>query len=364
MKHEKIRWNILIVDDVPFNIKTLKAILSGSYELFIATNGCDALEIAASVPIDIILLDIVMPVMDGYETCRHLKANASTADIPVIFLTTEDRVTDEAKGLMLGAADFITKPIHPIVVKARIRTQVTLIEARNVLLNQNKKLERMVEDRIFQLRTLQDAAMVAMGSLAETRDPETGNHIRRTQYYVKALATQLRNHPVFCEFLTSDVIELLYKSAPLHDIGKVGVPDRVLLKPGKLTSEEFEEIKKHPVLGYKAILDAEKMLDNSQTPFLRLAKEITLLHHERWDGTGYPKRLSKDEIPISARLMAIADVYDALTSKRVYKPAFSHEMAKKIINEDNGQMFDPDIVEAFLKIEEQFQEISIKFADS
>lgn len=363
MGNDDTKWSILIVDDVPINIKTLKAILTRNYDLFIATNGRDALEIVESVPIDIILLDIIMPGMDGYETCRRLKANPSTADIPVIFLTTEDRVSDEAKGLMLGAADFIIKPIHPIVVKARIRTQITLIEARKVLLDQNKQLERMVEERTFQLRTLQDAAMVAMGSLAETRDPETGNHIRRTQYYVKALATHLRSHCNFCDFLTFDVIELLHKSAPLHDIGKVGVPDRVLLKPGKLTCEEFEEIKKHSVLGYKAILEAEKMLDHSQAPFLRLAKEITLSHHERWDGTGYPMKLSKNEIPISARLMAVADVYDALSSKRVYKPAFSHERSRKIIVEESGQMFDPDIVDAFIMIEEQFQEIAIKFTD-
>ncbi|MBF8272328.1 MAG: two-component response regulator [Magnetococcales bacterium] len=358
---EKLK--ILIVDDSPGNIKTLKAILAESYQLFIATNGYDALEIAASTPIDIILLDIVMPEIDGYETCRRLKADTSTADIPVIFLTGEDRILEEAKGLMLGAADFILKPIHPIIVKSHIRTQVTLIEARNALLNQNKRLEYMVEERTLQLRTLQDAAMVAIGSLAETRDPETGNHIRRTQYYVKALVNHLRNLPNFCNYFTSEVTDLLLKSAPLHDIGKVGIPDRILLKPGKLSIEEFEEIKKHPVLGYKAILDAEKMLDESQTPFLRLAKEIILFHHERWDGTGYPKKLKGEEIPVAARLMTLADVYDALISKRVYKPAFSHEDAKVIIVNDKGRVFDPDIVDAFLAIEDQFQEVAAKFAD-
>lgn len=363
MKKSEALWNILIVDDVSANIKSLQAILSAEYEIFVATNGKDALDVAASEPIDLIILDIVMPEMDGYEACRRLKADASTKDIPVIFFTGESRSQDEVKGLMLGAADFILKPIDPFLVKARIRTQLTLIEARKTLLQQNERLDQAVLEKTHQLRTLQDAAMVAMGSLAETRDPETGNHIRRTQYYVKALATHLQNHPKFRDFLTEDVIDLLHKSAPLHDIGKVGVPDRVLLKKGKLTKSEFEEIKKHPVLGYQAIVAAEKMLDQSQSTFLSLARDIVLYHHEKWDGTGYPQRLVGEKIPIAARLMTLADVYDALISKRVYKAAFPHDKAVDIIQADKGRMFDPDVVDAFLTIEDQFQRIAVKFAD-
>ncbi|MBF0455864.1 MAG: response regulator [Magnetococcales bacterium] len=364
MKQSTKRLHILIVDDIPGNIKILKAILSENYELFVAVNGRDALEIAQSEAIDLILLDIVMPEMDGYEVCRRLKADIGTASIPIIFLTSQDRTLDEAKGLMLGAVDFILKPIDPFIVRARILTQVSLIEARNALLHQNDRLEQMVAERTLQLRTIQDAAMVAMGSLAETRDPETGNHIRRTQYYVKALAIQLMDHPQFRPFLSQDIIEILHKSAPLHDIGKVGVPDRVLLKPGKLTADEFQEIKKHPILGYKAILEAEKMVSSAQSHFLELARDIVLFHHEKWDGTGYPYGISQDKIPISARLMTLADVYDALISKRVYKSAYSHQRATEIILEGRGRMFDPEIVDAFLQISDQFQQIAYKFADS
>ena len=357
------KLNILIVDDVPGNIKTLMGILRDKYEIYAATNGKNALDIVASEQIDLILLDIVMPVMDGYEVCRQLKADPSTTHIPVVFLTGENRIMDEAKGLMLGAADFILKPIDPFIVKTRLRTQITLIEARQSLLQQNERLERKVKERTIQLGTLQDAAMVAMGALAETRDPETGNHIRRTQHYVKALAIQLRDHPRFRNFLNDQVIELLHKSAPLHDIGKVGVPDRVLLKPGKLTDLEFDEIKKHPVLGYKAILEAEKMLDDSQSHFLAQGRDIILYHHEKWDGSGYPNGISKERIPIAARLMTLADVYDALISKRVYKPAFTHEKATSIIQADKEIMFDPDIVDAFIQIGSQFEKIAINFAD-
>jgi putative two-component system response regulator len=357
------RKNILIVDDISGNIKIIQAILTDEYELFVATNGQDALDIAATEAIDIILLDIVMPNMDGFEVCKRLKADNATKNIPVIFLTGEDRVQDEVKGLKLGAADFILKPIEPLIVRARLQTQVTLIQAQKTLIQQNARLEHVVEERTNQLVTLQDAAMVAMGALAETRDPETGNHIRRTQYYVKALAIQLRDHDRFRGFLSSDVIDLLHKSAPLHDIGKVGVPDRILLKPGKLTPEEFSEIKKHPMLGYKAILEAEKMLNSTQSHFLELGRDIILHHHEKWDGTGYPYGLNGDDIPIPARLMTMADVYDALISKRVYKSSLSHEETTAIIVKDKEIMFDPNIVDAFLQIEGQFKEIAEKFAD-
>ncbi|MBF0379892.1 MAG: response regulator [Magnetococcales bacterium] len=357
------RQNILIVDDISGNIKILQAILSEQYELFVATNGQDAMEIALAEPIDIILLDIIMPELDGFEVCRRLKSDNKTKHIPVIFLTGEDRVQDEVKGLKLGAADFILKPIEPLIVRARIQTQITLIQARKTLIEQNAHLEHVVEDRTNQLLTLQDAAMVAMGALAETRDPETGNHIRRTQFYVKALAIQLRDHDRFRDFLSTEAIELLHKSAPLHDIGKVGVPDRILLKPGKLTAEEFEEIKKHPIIGYEAILQAEKMLNSTQSHFLKFGRDIILHHHEKWDGTGYPHQLSGDDIPIPARLMTLADVYDALISKRVYKSSLTHDETTAIIVKDKNVMFDPDIVEAFLQVEGQFREIAEKFAD-
>ncbi len=201
-----------------------------------------------------------------------------------------------------------------------------------------------------------------MASLTETRDPETGGHIKRTQNYIKALAESLKNQPKFKSILNDEIIELLYKSAPLHDIGKVGVPDEILLKPGKLTAEEFEEMKKHTVYGRDAIAATEKKLGDGS--FLHFAIELVYTHHEKWDGSGYPMGIKEEEIPLSGRLMALADTYDALISKRVYKPPFSHEKAIEIIMEGKGTHFDPDLVDAFLKIEEIFRQIAIKYADS
>ena len=210
---------------------------------------------------------------------------------------------------------------------------------------------------------IQDVTIMAMASLAETRDNETGNHIRRTQNYVKALAQKLRNHPKFVDYLTPHTIEMLYKSAPLHDIGKVGIPDRILLKPGRFEPEEFEIMKKHTTLGHDAILAAERLLVSPNT-FLSMAREIAHCHQEKWDGGGYPRGLKGEEIPVSARLMAVADVYDALISRRVYKPGMSHEKAVEIIRDGRGSHFDPDMVDAFLAISEQFREIAQRYGDS
>jgi putative two-component system response regulator len=209
---------------------------------------------------------------------------------------------------------------------------------------------------------IQDVTIMALASLAETRDNETGAHIRRTQHYVRELARALRPHPRFSGFLTDEVIELLFKSAPLHDIGKVGIPDAILLKPGKLTTEEFEIMKTHTTLGRDALAVAERMLDVPNS-FLRFAREIAYSHQEKWDGSGYPEGLAGDAIPVSARLMALADVYDALISRRVYKPPFSHEKAVAIISEGRDSHFDPDIVDAFMAIAERFREIAKQYAD-
>lgn len=205
-------------------------------------------------------------------------------------------------------------------------------------------------------------SMVAMGALAESRDPETGNHIRRTQYYVKVLANELKDYTKFGELFTPEKIELMYKSAPLHDIGKVGVPDHILLKPGRLTDEEFVEMKKHVSYGNRAIETAQNLLDEPDN-FLVIAREIAYYHHEKWDGSGYMEGLSGDDIPVSARLMAVADVYDALISKRIYKPPFPHEKAAAIIEEGAGSHFDPTVVEAFIKVANEFNEIAKKYID-
>jgi putative two-component system response regulator len=355
---------VLIVDDTPDNITLLSALLKDNYKIKIATNGVKALHIASTLPSpDLILLDVMMPEMDGYETCKRLKSNPATAEIPVIFLTAKSQVSDEEMGLKLGAVDYISKPVSPPIVLARVATQLNLVKARNLLQDQNKHLEKLVQDRTRKLAKMQDAIIMAMASLAETRDNETGNHIRRTQNYVAALARQLKHLPRFSSELTEENIELLYKSAPLHDIGKVGIPDNILLKPGKLDSDEFEIMKMHTTYGRETILSVERYLGESNE-FLRFAREITYSHQEKWDGSGYPENLSGDAIPISARLMAVADVYDALISKRVYKPAFSHEEAIDIMRKGRGSHFDPDILDVFLKITDEFREIALRYRES
>jgi putative two-component system response regulator len=355
---------VLIVDDTPDNITLLSALLKDSYRIKIATNGIKALHIASTVPApDLILLDVMMPEMDGYETCRRLKENPMTVEIPVIFLTAKSQVSDEEMGLKLGAVDYISKPISPPIVLARVATQLHLVRARNLLQDQNNHLESLVQDRTRKLAKMQDAIIMAMASLAETRDNETGNHIRRTQNYVAALARHLKHLPRFSSELTDENIELLYKSAPLHDIGKVGIPDNILLKPGKLTSEEFEVMKLHTNYGRETILSVERYLGESNE-FLRFAREITYSHQEKWDGSGYPENLSGDAIPVSARLMAVADVYDALISRRVYKPAFSHEEAIDIMRKGRGSHFDPDILDVFMKITDEFKQIALRYRES
>jgi len=355
---------LLIVDDTPANLALLRDLLKEHYKIKIATNGIKALEVAGGSPLpDLILLDIMMPEMDGYEVCERLKADEITHDIPVIFLTAKAEVADEARGLAMGAVDYISKPISPPIVLERVKTQLTLKEARDFLKHQNEILEEKIEERTRKMGQLQDVAMVAMGALAETRDPETGNHIRRTQHYVKLLAEQLMSHPGFAWFLTPENITLLYKTAPLHDIGKVGIADHILLKPGKLTEDEFEQMKRHTLYGRNAIAAAEGAMQGEEDNFLVFAKEITYSHHEKWDGTGYPEGLAGHDIPISARLMAVADVYDALISRRVYKPPFSHEKAVSIIQDGKESHLDPDMVDVFMESADDFYLIFQKYAD-
>ncbi|QNM98776.1 response regulator [Chitinimonas koreensis] len=357
------RQTVLIVDDTPDNITLLSALLRDRYRTKVATNGIKALEIAAASPQpDLILMDVMMPDLDGYEATRRLKQNPATAGIPVIFLTARSQVEDEELGLSIGAVDYITKPISPPIVLARVQTHLSLKRAHRFLEDQNQHLEHLVYQRTRQLGQMQDATILAMASLAETRDNETGNHIRRTQNYVAALARALQSHPRFSALLTEENIDLLHKSAPLHDIGKVGVPDRILLKPGKLDAEEWEIMKLHTVYGRDAIIQVEKHLGGSNG-FLAFAREIAYSHQEKWDGSGYPEGLAGDAIPLSARLMAVADVYDALISRRVYKPAFPHAQAVAMMREGRGSHFDPDVLDAFLAIEAEFLAIADRFRD-
>lgn len=358
------RATILVVDDTPDNLSLMSGLLKDAYRVKIANSGEKALRIAATQPApDLILLDIMMPEMDGYAVIRRLKGDSSTRHIPVIFLTAKSEVEDETLGFELGAVDYITKPISPPIVLSRVKTHLEVKRMQDFLRDKAIFLEGEVVRRTAQVGAIQDVTIHAMASLAETRDNETGNHIRRTQQYVKVLAEKLRYNPRFSHFLNDDkTIEHLFKSAPLHDIGKVGIPDRILLKPGRFTPEEFEIMKTHTTLGRDAIQHAEREL-GIEMPFLRYAKEIAYSHQEKWDGSGYPEGLSGDDIPISARLMAVADVYDALISKRVYKDGMPHEKAVTIIEEGKGSHFDPDMVDAFLEAQADFRRIAARFAD-
>jgi putative two-component system response regulator len=315
------RPTVLVVDDTPDNLSLMSALLKELYKVKVANHGERGLRIANSdPPPDLILLDIMMPDIDGYEVCARLKADPRTRDIPVIFLTARSEVED-------------------------------------FLRDKSAYLQAEVAKRTAEVQAIQDVTIMAMASLAETRDNETGAHIRRTQLYVRRLAEQLKTHPRFSGYLTERTIELLYKSAPLHDIGKVGIPDNILLKPGRLTPEEFEVMKSHTTLGHTAIAEAEQRL-GMKVDFLSLAKEIALSHQEKWDGSGYPQALAGEAIPLSARLMALADVYDALISKRVYKPALPHAEAVRILQEGRAKHFDPDVVDAFLVVAEDFRTIA------
>jgi putative two-component system response regulator len=355
---------ILVVDDTPDNLLLMANLLKESYTVKAANNGEKAIRIARDKPPpDLILLDIMMPGMTGHEVAQVLQADPATRDIPIIFLTAMASSEDETRGLEMGAADYITKPISPPVVLARVRTQLKVKDAAEFLRDQNAYLEREVQRRTRELGAIQDVTIHAMASLAETRDNETGNHIRRTQHYVRVLAEHLRDHPRFRHFLDAATIQLLFKSAPLHDIGKIGIPDRILLKPGRFTPDEFEIMKTHTTLGRDAIAHAEQQL-GMDVDFLRLAKEIAYSHQEKWDGSGYPEGLTGDAIPISARLMAVADVYDALISRRVYKEGMPHEQAVQIILDGRGAHFDPDICDAFQACLPLFQQIAARFADS
>ena len=353
---------ILIVDDMPENLSVLGELLHGAgYHVKVATNGLTALNLANQQPRpSLILLDVMMPEMDGHEVLRQLRSNINTREIPVIFLTAMNSEDDEERAFGEGIADYITKPLKPALALARVRSQLLVRQARRWLQDQNLALEAEVKRRMQENDLIQAVSIRALAHLAETRDNETGAHIQRTQGYIRLLATRLADHPRFATTLNNKYIEVLSRSAPLHDIGKVGIPDHILLKPEKLTPDEWVIMKTHTTIGSDAIALAERDIDTS-VEFLRQAKEIARSHHERWDGTGYPDGLAGDTIPLSARLMAIADVFDALISKRVYKPAITFSEVHRIMQEGRDKHFDPDIIDNFLAGYKEFEAIAAHY---
>ncbi len=362
-KQSGLAQTILIVDDSPENLSVLSALLLPSYRVRAATSGRRALQLAVSPPHpDLILLDVMMPNMDGYQVFDRLRNDAATRDIPIIFVTAMDSAEAEMHGLGAGAVDYITKPIVPPVLLARVRTQLELKQARDWLRDQNSYLEAEIARRMAENELTQEVSIRALAHLAEIRDPETGNHILRTQGYVQQLAMGLRPLPRFAPILNDRYVSLLARSAPLHDIGKVGIPDAILQKPGPLTPAEWEIMKTHAYLGSLAIDQAER---DAARPleFLILAKEIAHWHHEKWDGSGYPDGLKENTIPPSARIMALADVFDALISRRVYKASLSYEETRDIITAGRGRHFDPEMTDTFLAHFDVFRDIAECYRD-
>lgn len=357
---------ILIISNDPSKLTHLSDLLKGHFaSVKVADDRKKALKIIQSNPSpNIILLETAMPKAEIHEICKQLKADPKTCEIPIIALIGNNEVENFGLDSDVGAVDYLAKPYHSEIVLARVKTQLELKRMQGLLGNHDGFIAGQVKKQTTELMVTQDVIIHAMAYLAETRENVTGNHIFRNQYYVKILADKLRPHPRYNNFLSDGgVIELLFTTAPLHDIGHVGIPDRILLKPGRLTSEEFDVMKSHTRLGLDVILKAERDL-GIEVPVFKFAKEIINSHHEKWDGSGYPEGLAGDGIPISARIMAIADVYDALISRRIYKPPISHEQAVKIILESKGTQFDPDIVDAFHDVHVEFQRIAHTYSDN
>ncbi|MGD9725786.1 MAG: HD domain-containing phosphohydrolase [Nitrospiraceae bacterium] len=353
---------ILVIDDSQEMLEQLSMLLAPGYNLSLTDNGIEGLTMAQDHSPDLILLDVRMECMDGYEVCERLKSNKATRHIPVVLMSAYIDAEGEARAFEVGASDCLRKPINRRVALSRIQAQLAIKAAHDIVRDREAALEQEVQRRTEHIETTQHVALLALVNLARTRDTETGGHIVRTQAYVQKLAERLRDHPRFASELTPTAIRLITQSAPLHDIGKIGIPDHILRKPGPLTPEEMTIMRTHTTLGLQALEDAERLLDRS-VDFLRYAKDIVIGHHERWDGKGYPKGLERDAIPIAARLMAVADVFDALISKRVYKDAFPHETAVDIVREGSGTQFDPDVIQAFLDLADQFAAIARAHGD-
>ncbi len=348
--------DILVVDDTPANLKMLSSMLKEQgYKTRPVPSGKLALKAAENTPPDLILLDINMPEMDGYEVCQHLKESETLRDIPVIFISALTETMDKLKAFNAGGVDYVTKPFQFEEVRARVETHLRIRHLQMALEKHNLDLEKLVQEQVKEILDSQMSTILALARLAESRDKETGQHLERVQAYCKALATKLSETKRFRGTIDDKYIDNIFHASPLHDIGKVGIADSILLKGGKLTEAEFHIMKEHTNIGAQTLEAVRNRYPNNK--FVNMGIAIARSHHEKWDGTGYPDGLAGEDIPLCARIMAYADVYDALTSERHYKDVLSYEESRNMMVVESGTHFDPLLVETFFEIEDKFSEI-------
>jgi len=363
-------YAVLIVDDNEMNRDLLSRRLDRQgYDIALAADGQQALDMVKNSDYDLVLLDIMMPEIDGYQVLERMKADYKLKKIPVIMISALDEIESVVRCVELGADDYITKPFNPVLLKARITACLEKKSLHDKEENHRKKieeynieLENQVQEQVKEITSTQLAAIFAMSKLAESRDEDTGEHLERMREYCKIISQQLSKTEKYNKIIDGKFVDDIYAASPLHDIGKVGIPDNVLLKPGKLTPEEWDIMKKHTIIGVKTLAEVDRQHPGNN--FISMGIAIAGGHHEKWDGSGYPAGLSGVDIPLAARILALGDVYDALTSKRCYKEAFSHEHSKEIIVSSKGAHFDPDVVDAFLEMEEEFKKVRSDYQDS
>ena len=363
-------FSILIADDIETNRDLLcRRLGKMGFRLLTANNGLEVLESLAQESVDLVLLDLMMPLMDGIEVLQCMRQDVRYRDIPVIMITANDDVENAVRCIDMGAEDYLVKPFNHTMLRARVnaclerkRLRDQEVRYRGRIKRQNDELEERVHRQVREISESQLATIFAMSKLAESRDPETGKHLERMREYCRLLSRQLGRTAAYYAEIDEAFVENIYAASALHDIGKVGVDDAVLLKPGKLTEEEWVLMRRHPVLGADTLREVDRQ--HPGNGFIRIGIDIAESHHEKWDGSGYPYGKREKEIPLVGRILALGDVYDALTSQRCYKKAFSHEKSRSIIEEGEGRHFDPDVVQAFREVETEFLRVRQAFQDA
>jgi putative two-component system response regulator len=361
---------ILVVDDNDLNRDMLSRRLEHEgYQPLVANDGYRALDMLEQHDFDLVLLDIMMPNLDGYQVLERIKSDGRLSKVPVIMITAVDEIDSTVKCIELGAEDYLPKPFNPVLLRARIgaslekkRLHDMEQQYRSQIEQHNVVLSDRVKEQVAEIASAQLGAIFAMSKLAESRDPETGEHLDRMREYCRVLANEMQKMPKYAQLIDTDFIENIYAASPLHDIGKVGVPDSILCKPGKLSEDEWTIMRTHPIVGAETLREVDRQ--HPGNAFVKTGIEIAEAHHEKWNGTGYPFGLEGGDIPLVARILALGDVYDALTSRRCYKKAFAPDEARRIINDDRGVHFDPDVVDAYLATEHEFMRIREEFQDS